>query len=314
MTIAVLGAGAIGIAIGAPWGATLIGRDPVLAPIARDGLRLTGLGPDRDLAPDSFRVAGPDALAAADLIAVAAKFTALSSIVDAVTAHARPNTPILSLMNGLAPVRDLSAALPNPILRGMVPFNVVWRDATHLHRSSAGSVAVEVHPATEGLRDVDRRTDMEALQYGKLLLNLINPINALSGRPLHAMLSDRAWRRIYAATLAEALRVYDAAGIVFTKAGPVPPRLAPRLLRLPDAIFVRTLLRLQRLDATSVTSLATDLAQGRPTEIEALNGEIVRLAGGHAPINEGLVRLVRDAERGGRLHWSAPELVRELSL
>ncbi|MEM7490732.1 MAG: 2-dehydropantoate 2-reductase N-terminal domain-containing protein, partial [Pseudomonadota bacterium] len=205
MTIALLGAGAIGIAVGAPWGATLIGRDRLLRPLACDGLRLTGGGADRTIRPADIHVAGPETLARADLIAVATKSTALPSVVDTLAAHARPETPVLSLMNGLAPVRDLAAALPNPVLRGMVPFNVVWRGPTHLHRSSAGSVAVEAHPATAGLSDVERRDDMEALQYGKLLLNLVNPINALSGLPLRAMLSDRAWRRIYAAALTEAL-------------------------------------------------------------------------------------------------------------
>ncbi|MEM7491374.1 MAG: ketopantoate reductase C-terminal domain-containing protein, partial [Pseudomonadota bacterium] len=156
--------------------------------------------------------------------------------------------------------------------------------------------------------------DMEALQYGKLLLNLVNPINALSGLPLRAMLSDRAWRRIYAAALTEALAAYDTAGIAFAKAGPVPPRWAPALLGLPDAVFVPTLLRLQRIDATTMTSMATDLAQRRPTEIDALNGEIVRLAPDAAPINGGLVRLIREAEGGGRANWMAADLAGALGL
>ncbi|MEM7643740.1 MAG: 2-dehydropantoate 2-reductase N-terminal domain-containing protein, partial [Pseudomonadota bacterium] len=225
MTLALLGAGAIGLAVGVPWGATLIGRDRVLTPIAAGGLRLTDARTDRTFGPDAIRTAGPEALASADLIAVATKSTALPSVIQTITAHARPHTPILSLLNGLSPVRDLAAALPNPILRGMIPFNAVWHGPAHLHLSSTGSVAVEDHEATATLPQVERRADMEALQHGKLLLNLINPINALSGLFLHAMLSDGSWRRLYAATLTEALQVYDMAGLAFTKAGPIPPRL-----------------------------------------------------------------------------------------
>lgn len=314
MTIAVLGAGAIGMAVGIPWGATLIGRDHILAPIAQAGLRLSDARTNRTFAPDTIRLAGPEALADADLIAVATKSTALPTLIQTLSTHARPDTPILSLMNGLSPVRDLAAALPNPILRGMVPFNLVWRGPTHLHRSSAGVVAVEDHPATAALPDVQRRNDMEALQYGKLLLNLINPINALSGLPLHTMLSESGWRRLYAATLTEALAVYDAADVPFARAGPIPPRLAPALLRLPDAIFVHTLLRLQRIDAETKTSMATDLDAGRATEIDALNGEIVRLAPQKTPINTTLVTLIRAAERGERRTWTAHDLAAALGL
>ena len=308
MTIAILGAGAIGIAIGAQWGATLIGRERVLAPIRRDGLRLTGGGWDRRVPADAIRIGGPDDLETAGLVVLTTKSTALPAAMELLAERTPQDTPILSLMNGLAPIRDLRTALPNPILRGVVQFNIVWRAPTHLHRSSTGRVAVEAHPMTKALTGVEQREDLKALQHGKLLLNLVNPLNALSGQPLRAMLSDRAWRRLYAATLAEAIAVYDQVGIAFAKAGPVPPRLAPALLRLPDAIFVPTLLRLQRIDATSMTSMATDLAKGRPTEIGILNGEIVRLAPDAAPINDGLVRLIRKVERDGPRRYNAFEL------
>ncbi len=313
MTIAVLGAGAVGTWVGASWGATLIGREGVLAPLREAGLRLTG-GGDRHIAPGDIRIAGPEALANADLIALTVKSTALSRAVDDLTTHARPDVPILCLMNGLAPVRDLRAALPNPVLRGMVPFNVVWRGAAHLHRSSAGHVAVEDAPATRGLPDTEARTDMEALQHGKLLLNLINPINALSGLPLRQMLSRKPWRLVYAATVDEALRAYAAKGIVHTKAGPIPPAWSGPLLRLPDAIFVHTLLRLQKIDAESMTSMASDLAGGHQTEIDTLNGEIARLAPGGAPVNAGLVRLIHAAEKGGCKTWTARDLAAEIGL
>ena len=44
-----------------------------------------------------------------------------------------------------------------------------------------------------------------------------------------------------------------------------------------------------------------DLSRGRKTEIDALNGEIVRLAlrlGGNAPVNAKIVSLVHAAEHG----------------
>ncbi|MEM9796791.1 MAG: 2-dehydropantoate 2-reductase [Pseudomonadota bacterium] len=318
--VAMLGAGAIGLWVGADWGAALIGRAERLAPLRADGLRLSGDGVERHLPADALTFAGPEALGDCDLIALAVKATSLEGAIAEIHAQAQPETPILCLLNGLAPVRDLKAAFPaREVLAGMVPFNVVWRGPAHLHRSSAGVVAVEDTAVTQGLagRETILRSDMVPLQYGKLLLNLINPINALSGLGLREMLSHRAWRRIYAAVLDEAMGVYDAANVPWIRAGPIPPRLAVRLLALPDAVFTRTLLPLQKIDPNSITSMAADLETGRPTEIDILNGEIVALADAPdraAPRNATLVRLIHAAEAGGRRVWTAKDLGRELGL
>jgi 2-dehydropantoate 2-reductase len=57
--------------------------------------------------------------------------------------------------------------------------------------------------------------------------------------------------------------------------------------------------------------MADDFAARRPTEIDYLNGEVVRLAhslGRPAPVNEEIVSLVRQAEAGVERTWSAAEL------
>jgi 2-dehydropantoate 2-reductase len=58
--------------------------------------------------------------------------------------------------------------------------------------------------------------------------------------------------------------------------------------------------------------MADDFAAGRPTEIDFLNGEIVRLAettGRKAPVNAAIVKLVKQAEAGGRRDWTGEELL-----
>jgi len=58
-----------------------------------------------------------------------------------------------------------------------------------------------------------------------------------------------------------------------------------------------------------------DLQAGRATEIDWLNGEVVKLAaslGRTAPVNGRLVALVLEAEKGGRRDWKGEELLKEL--
>lgn len=123
--------------------------------------------------------------------------------------------------------------------------------------------------------DSDR---IAAVQWGKLLVNLTNAPNALSGLTVQVMLLDRGWRRIMAAQMVEAMGILRAAGIAFDAPFPVSPRLVPHVLRLPTPLFRRVARAMLSVDAQARTSMALDLAQGRPTEVDALQGEIIRLA------------------------------------
>ncbi|MEP6505818.1 MAG: ketopantoate reductase C-terminal domain-containing protein, partial [Betaproteobacteria bacterium] len=138
-----------------------------------------------------------------------------------------------------------------------------------------------------------------AVQWGKLLLNLNNPVNALSGLPLRAQLLDRDLRSTTAALIEEALTVLAAARQRTTKVTPLPTRWLPRLLRLPTPVFRVLAARMLKIDARARSSMADDVALGRRTEIDALCGEVVRLAkslGRRAPRNEKMLGLMRYVE------------------
>ena len=331
MQIVILGAGAIGCFVGAHWAAagaqvTLIGRESLFSGFRDVDLHLTGDQAVRVEASQLTLSSDPAALESADLAVLAMKATGLERALKDIQAHCPTSAPLVCLLNGLRPVRDLRAALPeHQIIAGMVPFNVVWRDPAHLHKSSAGRLALQRSPSTAALADlvegsgaeIDLFDNLAPVQHGKLLLNLINPINALSGLPLHDMLSNRAYRRIYGDVVQEALAVYAATDTPWVKVGPISPNMAARLLTLPNWIFNPTLLKIQKIDRTSMTSMASDLMAGKATEIDVLNGEIVRLAESanrQAPLNAALVRLVRQAETEGPPNLSADALRRELGL
>jgi 2-dehydropantoate 2-reductase len=126
--------------------------------------------------------------------------------------------------------------------------------------------------------DVERRLDMEAIQWSKLLLNLNNPINALAGIPLKEELANRSYRKILAACIEEGLKVLKAAGIPVTRVSGVPLRLVPWVLRLPNPLFSLAARSLLAIDPHARSSMWYDLEKRRQTEIEALNGEILHLA------------------------------------
>lgn len=329
MKISIVGAGAIGCFVGAHWARddtqiTLIGRDKILRPIQQHGL--SQAGEPLISVPAGVLKTSSDcrSLGGADVIVLCTKATALDALMADLSSHAADDTPIVSLLNGVEPVRRLRARFPNRrIIAGMVPFNVVWQDQTTLHRTGAGRIALEQCVETTALAGLAQDSgapiqiydDIEPIQYGKLLLNLVNPINALSGLTLYKMLSQRTFRDIYRAVLQEALTVYAASGVNWQKASPFTPAQTVRLLRLPDWIFQLILLRIQKIDPKALTSMASDVAHGRKTEIDYLNGEIVRLAqasGVNAPLNAALVDIVSALR--GPVALSATELGKEMGL
>jgi len=76
--------------------------------------------------------------------------------------------------------------------------------------------------------------DIEAVLWAKLVVNLNNAPNALAGLSIIDTINDRGWRKIFAAQIEEALKVYRAARIRPAKIAGSNPAIIPWLLRLPD--------------------------------------------------------------------------------
>lgn len=77
---------------------------------------------------------------------------------------------------------------------------------------------------------------------------------------------------------------------------PLPPARLPAVLRLPTPLFRWVAARMLKIDSQARSSRADDLALGRPTEVEAINGEVMRLAarcGIPAPCNTRITALVQ---------------------
>lgn len=335
--IVVLGAGSIGayvggalIASGTP--ATLIGRARMRERIAAHGLHLSDLnGYEARIAPsdlsyvdaaDEARVA--QALQSAALVLVAVKSADTAAAAQTLARHLPRSALVCSLQNGIGNADVLRAALPaHRVCAGMVPFNVVQLLPSRLHRGTWGELMVQADPAwaqwsaafASARLPLQQRADMREVQWGKLLLNLNNAINALSGVPLKAQLAQRGYRRILATLIDEALQALRAAGIAPAQIGKLAPARIPFVLRLPDWLFTRLAAGMLKIDPQARSSMWEDLQAGRRTEVDEFNGAVARLAHQHglrAPCNEAITALVRQAEQGGQRDWAAEALAAAL--
>ncbi len=325
--IAIHGAGSIGCFVGGVWAAagldiTLIGRDYVQETVSKHGMTLTdydGFSASVPATNIAFSTT-PSVLAEADIIGLAVKSTGTEGAAGEIKAHAKPGTIVVSLQNGISNVEKLRSLLPEQtVLAGMVPFNVVGMEGGRWHKGTLGVLMADRHPALEpiveaangGPAALELRDDMLSVAWGKLLLNLNNAINALSGIPLYDELSDRNYRRVLAACIREGLMVLEAADIEPAKVSAFPPKWLPNFVGSPNFLFNTIGLKLQKIDRHARSSMADDFEMGRKSEIDYLNSEVVALAdtlGIDAPVNRAIVELVKQVDNGAKKTWSGKDL------
>jgi len=316
--IGVVGAGSIGCYVG---GRLLAGGADVVfvgRPRLRDELATHGLTL-RDLDRDAVRVPASNiqfvtdvaSLGDRDAILCCVKSAQTDGVARELAGVLRADAVVASLQNGLGNPEVLRAHLgARRVLAGIVSFNVVAKGDGRFHRATSGPIMLdetaEGRPLVAALSaaglQTETRTDLAPDQWTKLLVNLNNAVSALSGAPTRTILLTPGYRRVVAALVAEAIGVLKRAGIKPAKLRGVPVHLMPPVLRLPTPL-VRLITRAQmKVDPEARSSMWEDLTRGRPTEVDYLNGEIVRLAarvGGAAPLNARVVAMIHEAEAAG---------------
>ncbi len=328
--IAILGAGSVGCFIGGCWQAaglavTFIGRPAIATDVARNGLTVSDYsGWQVRLGEVDYRT-DPSALSDADVIALCVKSGATADAARDIAQHGREGALVISFQNGISNVDVLERALGErfEVVRGMVPFNCAHLGEGRFHKGVAGApLYAEDRPGTRGLAErvgrgpaeLQLSDDMLGIAWGKLLINLNNAVNALSGRTLLTEIGERDYRRVFAAAMREGLGILERAGIRPAKVGAVGPRLMPSVIDSPDWLFNRVFIKRWKIDAKARSSMSDDLAQGRKTEVDYINGELVALAnrlGLEAPVNRKIVDLIRAAEAGAK-PWAPAALRSEV--
>ncbi len=320
--IVVAGAGSIGCYTGgclalAGRNVTLLLRERLAVPISRYGLRVRDLGGVECLVPQELLTLETNpkkALLKADIVLVTVKAGATPEMADLIARYVPDGAAIVSLQNGIGNDRTLSTRLGNgfKVIPGMVPFNVVQKhdkEGVCVQRATSGTILIG--DTLPGLADqlnveaypVAAHPNMSGVMWSKLVLNMNNALNALSGLPLVEELSDPLWRNLLAAQMDEALTAIRSANIGLARIEGVNPKLIPFALRLPTPLFKLVARRMLDIDPAARSSMWEDFEQGRATEIDHLQGAVIDLArefGLSAPISERVVALVKEREKDGR--------------
>jgi 2-dehydropantoate 2-reductase len=316
-TIGVAGAGSIGCFVGGMLASSgrrvaLLARPRVIAEIEARGLRATSFeGFDQTIDANALTLSDdPSIFKDAAVVLVSVKSADTAGMADIIARNAPPDVVVVSLQNGVGNVAVLRNRLPGrQVLGGMVPFNVISAGEGRFHRATSGDIVIEQDDAgtaeklsVPGLK-MRPTANIDGVQWGKLLVNLNNALNALGDLPLRRQLAQRPWRRLFADQMVEGLAAMRAEGIRPVSSTPIPPGWVPPLLRLPDLIFEAVLGRTMKIDPKARSSMWEDLQRGRRTEIDYLQGVITEIAdrrGLDVPLSRRVIELIRQAEAAGK--------------
>ena len=329
--IAVFGAGSIGCYLGgqlASAGAAVrfIGRERYQQQLASKGLTLT------HYARETLRIDPDTILFDTDSSDIFESRIVLVTVKSQDTADAgkelakslNPDALIISFQNGVGNAARLREAMPGfTVLGAVVPFNVTNTGAGKFHCGTEGDLCIEFS-AVDVLATLCSyfeksgqgcflSNDIVAVQWGKLLVNLNNALNTLSGTNLYTGLIQRDYRLALALMIEEALSVVQRAGIKPQKFGKASPEKMIRILRLPNFLYRFIMNRIIKIDVNARSSMLDDLEVGRASEIDYLQGEIVSLArktGHQAPVNERVLKRVHQAfDQGASPNLTGSEIL-----
>jgi 2-dehydropantoate 2-reductase len=298
--IAVVGAGAIGCYFGgllarAGANVTLIGRRKHVDPIKQNGLLFQS--GDRQ---ERIAITAREDIAAvrdARLILFCVKSTDTDNAAKAMAPHLADDAVILSLQNGVDNVERIRSRVKNPVICGLVYAAAQMAGPGWVRHTGGGDVIIgwsgerggkesdqwllgEIATllVSAGLR-VTISEYIEADLWTKLVMNCAyNAICALTGARYGQMVAMPEIRALMRETVDEVSQVAHAKGVR------LPENIIDAVIKLADAM------------PQTISSTAQDILNGRRTEIDHLNGFVVRQGealGIATPVNRTLNALMK---------------------
>ena len=219
---------------------------------------------------------------------------------------------VVSFQNGIRNPETLRELLPSEnVIAAIVPFNVTPTTAGGFHCGTAGALVIENNPAASPLiaaleaggQTVGVSDEILGDQWAKMIVNLNNGLNTLTGGTLREGLLQRDYRRALADCVEEALEVAEKNNVTIGQFNGRSPAALTKTLRLPDVAYRVIMQTIVKIDAKARSSMLDDLEAGRACEIGYLQGEIVRQAikvGLAAPKNAAILAAVQLAFLDGK--------------
>lgn len=291
MKVAVMGAGAVGCYYGgmlarAGHAVVLIGRPAHVEAVRAHGLRMQTTRFDEQVPMEA--ATGPEAVAGADLVLFCVKSPDTESAGEQLRPHLPPGALVLSLQNGVDNAQRLQAALPQQtVVPAVVYVATEMAGPGHLRHHgrgelvigpSARSTAIAQTLAAAGVPTEVSDQAIGAL-WAKLILNCAyNALSAIVRQPYGVLYPAPGIQPTLRAIADECLAVARADGVQV----PGDPYAAV------DAIAATM--------PAQFSSTAQDLMRGKPTEIDHINGYVVRRGdalGVPVPLNRLLHSVVK---------------------
>jgi 2-dehydropantoate 2-reductase len=270
MKIAVMGAGAVGCYYGgmlarAGHDVVLIGRPQHVEAIERQGLRLETQTFDERIRVSASTEAS--AVQNAQLVLFCVKSTDTESGAAAIKRHLAPDAVVLSLQNGVENADRLRALLPEEVIAAAVYIGVEMAGPGHVRHHGRGELVIEPSKASDEVARVliaagvptDISDNVRGALWAKLITNCAyNALSAITQLPYGRLVKGEGITAVMRNLVDECVAVAEADGVT------LPGDADAAIRKIAETV------------PGQYSSTAQDLARGRRTEIDHLNGLIVR--------------------------------------
>lgn len=270
MKLAVMGAGAVGCYFGAMLArgghdVTLIARPQHVEAVRQRGLifesrNFTGHIP-MQATTEASGVAG------ADVVLFCVKSPDTESAGHAIKPHLKPDAVILCLQNGVDNAERLQAVTGRSAIPAVVYVAAEMAGSGHIKHNGRGELIIGEASASAGIArqfsEAAIPTAVSDKVNGELWVKLItncayNALSAVAELPYGPLLKVEGVTGVMHNVISECITVAQALNI------PLPSTLRETILALADSM------------PDQYSSTAQDLKRGKPTEIDYLNGHVVR--------------------------------------
>jgi 2-dehydropantoate 2-reductase len=307
MRIAVYGCGGVGAYFGGRLAqigqdVTFIARNESLAAMRSRGLKVGSIAGDFIL--DRVKVtSNPADVGNVDYVLCCVKAWQVTAAARAMQPLIGPDTLVVPLQNGVEAPGQLASILdPANVLGGLCAIVAFQASPGHIKHSGANplirfghldnrpdprvNALSEIFNHCSGVKSSIPENIVMAMWQKFMLITPWSGLGAVSRAPIGVLLEQPETRELLTEAAQEVFRLGLALGVP-----------------LPDDSVARTIETLEGITPNSTTSLQRDVVRGRPSELDAQNGAVVRLAyeaGLDTPINRFILYSLRSLELRAR--------------